>query len=673
MRNPVESLFLSFCSLFLFWINITTVTNADLIGWWPLNGTIQQKAGEELTSSLLGEATFDDTSPSPEGAMALKLGSGNLDGFQIDADPALDVDEFTLGYFINQNGAVQEGAGLERLSSREGDSFETAIGDANAIGGTASSTGTTLSYYQGDWNVTDVEIPDDEWVHVAWKNSTDEMQLYLNGTLEYTGPALPSGTATGFMNIGVRHNNVEGFEGLIDDVFLWDDSNNPLGEDEIAAIARDGMSVFLGYDVDNDGDGLPDIWETENGLDPDDDGTVDPANGADGDPDTDGLNNGGEFANGTLARDADTDDDGVNDNDEILAEINPLDPDSDRDGLLDGEEITAGTKPADPDTDDDGYLDGFELANGSDPLNPDSVPTSEATLVVHLNFDGTLDDFSGSDNDGAPIGEPLFDDAVPDALGGGQALRLPDGDLEGITVESNDSLNGSPFTLAYFVNPDGSLQGNAGLERLTSRAGDGFETAIGDANAVGGTSSSTGLTLSYYEGTGWNVTDVEIALDDWTHIAWRNEGDGPDDMHLFINGTLEYTGPGVPNGRLDGLMNIGLRHNNVEGFDGLLDDFRLYSASLSDATIEALAAGSSGSFPLAFTAIERSETEDGQQSIVLKWTSQPGRLYAIDYSEDLEEWLEITDSHASQGEETLYTDQTAAPEADFLFYRVRRN
>lgn len=62
---------------------------------------------------------------------------------------------------------------------------------------------------------------------------------------------------------------------------------------------------------DTDGDGLPDWWETKYGLDPNDDGSVDPNNGATGDPDGDGYTNDEEY-------DADTD---------------PTDPDSHPPGL----------------------------------------------------------------------------------------------------------------------------------------------------------------------------------------------------------------------------------------------------------------------------------------------------------------------------------------------------
>ena len=112
--------------------------------------------------------------------------------------------------------------------------------------------------------------------------------------------------------------------------------------------------------VDFDKDGLPDVWENEQGLD-----FEDPSDAV-LDSDGDGLNNLAEFANMTLA----------------------LNPDSDADGALDGIEVnTYGTDPNDLDTDDDELPDGWEIDNGTNP-----------TLALDRDAD--------SDGDGVPnIGE----------------------------------------------------------------------------------------------------------------------------------------------------------------------------------------------------------------------------------------------------------------------------
>ncbi|MCS5657728.1 MAG: hypothetical protein NZ762_04625, partial [Dehalococcoidia bacterium] len=69
--------------------------------------------------------------------------------------------------------------------------------------------------------------------------------------------------------------------------------------------------VSTGPLLDDDEDGLADSWETANGLDPADDGSVDINNGPAGDPDNDGSANLEEFGRGTDPQSDDTDDDGL--------------------------------------------------------------------------------------------------------------------------------------------------------------------------------------------------------------------------------------------------------------------------------------------------------------------------------------------------------------------------
>jgi len=138
---------------------------------------------------------------------------------------------------------------------------------------------------------------------------------------------------------------------MIDDVAMWD---RALTAQEVASIYDQGvagndLSVLLGAE-DDDGDGLPNLWEEQYGLDPSDDGTADPRNGADGDPDMDDSTN-IQFRRRTIPNKFDTDEDGLRDGVETDTEefenendtgTDPNNPDSDGDDLLDGVEDNGG-------------------------------------------------------------------------------------------------------------------------------------------------------------------------------------------------------------------------------------------------------------------------------------------------------------------------------------------
>ena len=103
---------------------------------------------------------------------------------------------------------------------------------------------------------------------------------------------------------------------------------------------RDGDGIGDVADTDDDNDGMPDVWETEHGLNPHD------ATDATKHFDNDGLNNLGEYEHGT--------------------------------------------EPRNPDTDSDGIVDGAEVTHGLEPL----TPTPDFSLVDTLTLPGTNDSFS---------------------------------------------------------------------------------------------------------------------------------------------------------------------------------------------------------------------------------------------------------------------------------------
>ena len=120
-------------------------------------------------------------------------------------------------------------------------------------------------------------------------------------------------------------------------------------------------------------------------------------------------------------------------------------------------------------------------------------------------------------------------------------------------------------------------------------------------------------------------------------------------------------------------MRVGTRHNGVEGFQGLMDDVRLYRAPLKDSDVSALAL-LPPPLPFDFTSIARSANGS---SVTLKFRSKPGRTYSVFYSTGLLNqdgqpggWLNLEDNLASGGAETIFTDSIASnlPRA---FYQVR--
>ena len=203
-----------------------------------------------------------------------------------------------------------------------------------------------------------------------------------------------------------------------------------------------------GEPLDSDGDGMPDWWEAEHGLD-----AADPSDAA-FDLDGDGLSNLAEFQSWTDPRRADTDGDGMPDAWEVAHGLCPFDAeaafdDPDGDGLANIEEFRHGTNPNLADTDGDGCPDGLEVFNiRSNPLVGDiwfassdlGSATPAATAVATTGTWRTGED--GSLNAAERAGSLTWNLAVPE--GGADALAVRIG-------QHNFYSRATTFDLALYV------------------------------------------------------------------------------------------------------------------------------------------------------------------------------------------------------------------------------
>ena len=210
------------------------------------------------------------------------------------------------------------------------------------------------------------------------KVSLQDGEIYSYSTFSQQGGGFPTNYIrtedTGDGNPEANYAVFEGLSGDTQSIQIIRGSSNS---------GIHGIQIVSSQVFDEDEDGLPDSWEINNDLDPEDNGEGDSNNGAEGDPDQDGVTNIDEFENGTDPQDVDTDNDDLNDNVEtntgvfVSATNTGTDPnleDSDMDGLLDGAEVENGTSPLNEDTDGDKFSDADEVEAGTDPLDGNSFP-----------------------------------------------------------------------------------------------------------------------------------------------------------------------------------------------------------------------------------------------------------------------------------------------------------
>jgi len=400
-----------------------TVVNSVTFGEGGAPGGATPSGAARFTDGILDVTTFD---------VPTLLG-------QRDGAGGVDTASYTMAAWIKPDAA-----------SLAGDRFffgQSSQGIHNGL----RNNGRLHQAHWGNDHYANTILNDTDWVHATfvYDGAADLGTIYLNGTADSDPTAKASPNGSGNLIIGGRNGGQAWYNGLIDDVAVW---NSILTDVQIQALA-DGVNPFspdTGEDNENGGagDGMDDGWEAANGLDPAVDDSA-------GNPDNDGLTNLEEWNGGdnsTDPMDADSDDDDLTDGDEVNTHsTDPNDADSDDDGLKDGAEITANTLPLDADTDDDLMGDGYEVDNDHNPLLAADA-AEDADNDGSLNLEecqrGTDPNEEDTDMDGLSDGVEDGGGAFVSAMMTGTDPLDPDTDNDGLNDGDELAAGTDPF------NPD---------------------------------------------------------------------------------------------------------------------------------------------------------------------------------------------------------------------------
>lgn len=532
-------------------------------------------------------------------------------------------------------------------------------------------------------------VNDGEWHQVTLVSTPDVgVKLFVDGAVEgESGAPILQNNDMPLMigeNPDARNRT---WNGWIDEVAFW---GRALSDDEVAQLWNGGAGIDLGEDLglnlDSDGDGMPDIYEINHGLDPN-------VDDSEGDLDGDGLTNKYEFDNGLLPNDDDTDNDGLKDGVETNTGIwvspedtgtDPKNRDSDGDTLRDGVEnpdlpflnvTQPGTDPNKEDTDGDGVRDAVELDRGSDPTDSASVPGIDLgeRLAGYWPLDDDLEDATGGGSDGELMGGaddlPDFEDGI---LGGG-ALLL-DGVSEHVVINpeneplfdgfDDDTMEQTGFTVSTWFRVNAFekdwqalvAKGELNTWRIHRRAAESVMTANG-----GNADVSQGTTA---------VNDGE-----WHHLALVSTPEVG--VQLFVDGGLEGSSAAPVLEDNNQPMMIGENPGALgRTWNGLIDDVAFWQRPLGEDEVTAIYEGGLAGMSIGdfvFGPAASMPVVDfvlGPDTVTLDFiTVNTAGIHGLERSTDVRAWSLVEDASIEVLEGNVIRAMAAREPDEEVYYR----
>jgi hypothetical protein len=275
-------------------------------------------------------------------------------------------------------------------------------------------------------------------------------------------------------------------------------------------------------------------------------------------------------------------------------------------------------------------------------------------LVGFYPFKGSAEDKSGLGNNGIAHGATL----TTDRFGQPDAAYSFDGISDYIEIPESSAFDSEDFSISMWFmplrNPDNAITSKQ-ADFLFSKERFNFELHTGS-----GVSGNTAMRFLPRSGTEfWDSPADSYQTNVWQQVTAIFQPSAQK-VRLFINGKeLVLIGPSTFAAGADNASaaRIGMRSNDTFPFEGTIDDIRIYNRALNDEEVSKLYAfESSPSLPL----------EIEVANVRVKWPSEAGAVYEIQYSTAFQDWTQLTTVQGT-GETVEYVDATQGQKR---FYRV---